>query len=304
MILRTKHMQWTRVLAIVWSALLFVSCQSTLTATTPPHVAQSTVAPSAPSPEPTPPSPTQTVGTSVDGVPTTVDGTQVLTGDALRAEVTARGDDAPMLAGGWFRTHERGGRYCSLNFLPGRLNLCVYGFELYDARTGPWLVSMAPGGLTSAIDEKLPYAADRRVVLRIHVHDDLCTKVSSDIALGCARVPVVEGVAWLGAVETDPAVPTARPSEPTDGLLRNEAIDLARTRAGSVSGRPLRLICAELRQYSEVEGHVADGTDPWLWVVVFRRGEIDWNRVGIQYRTGKLLVGEFHHGSDDEPLSC
>ena len=53
------------------------------------------------------------------------------------------------------------------------------------------------------------------------------------------------------------------------------------------------VICADLRQYSEVEGAVAVDTDPWMWFVVFRHRGFDW-RVGVEYRTGELLVGEYH----------
>jgi hypothetical protein len=293
-----------RALAFAWLVMLVGACQSVPTPTDPPGVTPSRIPTPSPSPQSTLPAPTQSLGAPVDGVPTTIDGVPVLTGDTLRAELEALATDAPMLAGGWFRAQERPIRYCPLNLLPGRLDRCIFGFELYDARTGPWLVSIAPGGPPSAMDEDIPYAADRPVVLTIHVHDALCGELSGDLAMSCVRVPVVEGVAWLGAIETGLAVPTVRPSEPSDGMSRDEAIDLARAEVGTIPGRPLRLICAELRQYSEVTGRVAEDRDPWVWVVVFRRSDIDWNQVGVQYRTGRLLIGSFHYGSDENPITC
>lgn len=284
--------------------LLLAACQSVPPTTSPTVVAAS--ASSAPTPSPSPsPIPTPAVGVAVDGVPTTIDGEAVLTGDDLRAEVDGRANATPILAGGWFRKHERSSRYCSINFLPGLLFLCVNGFELYDARTGPWQLTIAPGGESPAIDQALPYAADRAVVLRIHVHDALCAGITDDvIAENCVEVPVVDEVAWLGAVQTTPAEPTVRPSEPANGLSRQEAIAAARQHLTTVPGHPARLVCAEIRQGSELEGYVSGDTDPWLWVVVFRRSSNDWNRIGLRYQTGELFSGEFHYGSDENPPTC
>jgi hypothetical protein len=286
---------------VVGSTFLLASCQSVPTGTGSPSVPPASITSAAPSPAPSQPAPTPTDVPNVNGVPTSVDGVVVLMGDALRDEIKVQPDSAPFLAGGWFRAHEEGARYCALDLLPEGMDLCIYGFELYDARTGPWLVEIARGRLLpAAINATLPYAADRPVVLRIHVHDRSCVEVSGDLANHCVGIPVIDGVAWLGPVQTQPAIPTARPSEPTDGMSRTDAIDLAMKRIGTIPGRPLRLICAELRQYSEIEGQVGDDTDPWMWVVVLRRSDIDWNRVGLNYRTGKLLTGEFHVA----PVSC
>jgi hypothetical protein len=290
-----------RAAVLVWPALLIASCQTIPNETGVPHVAPSSIATLAPGPTFSLPAPTPTDIPTVNGVPPTVGGNEVLMGDALRAEIKARTDAIPFLAGGWFRAHEQGGRYCALDFLPEGMNLCIYGFELYDARTGPWLVEVARGRLLpAAIDATLPYPADRPVVLTLHVHDQSCAEVSGVVATSCVGIPVIDGVAWLGPVQTEPAIPTARPTKPTDGMSRSAAIDLATKRIGTIAGRPLRLICAELRQYSEIEGQVGGDTDPWMWVVVLRRSDIDWNRVGLGYRTGKLLIGEFHVA----PVSC
>jgi hypothetical protein len=298
---QATRMRSARAAVLVWPALLIASCQSIPIGTVVPHIVPSSIASPALGPTSTLPAPTPTDVPTVNGVPVTVDGNEVIVGDALRAEIKARTDNVPFLAGGWFRAHEQGGRYCALDFLPEGMNLCIWGFELYDARTGPWLVEVARGRLLpAAISATLPYAADRPVVLKIHVHDQSCAEVSGDVARSCLGIPVIDGVAWLGAVQTQPAIPTARPSEPTDGMSRADAIDLAIKRIGTIPGRPLRLICAELRQYSEIEGQVGGATDPWMWVVVLRRSDIDWNRVGLGYRTGKVLIGEFHVA----PVTC
>ena len=292
-----------RVRPVLGLVLLLAACQSVPPTASPSIAAPSVVAAPTPSPSPTP-IPTQAVGVPVDGVPTTIDGESVLTGDRLRAEVDGRADPTPFLAGGWFREHQRGGRYCSLNLLPGLLFLCTWGFELYDARTGPWGLSIAPGSESPAIDELLPYAADRAVVLRIHVHDALCSAVSGPRAGSASRCRW--STRWPGSERSRQLPPSRRCGHRSlreACLARRPSIALEHG-SERLPGRPLRLVCAELRQYSEVTGSVADDADPWLWVVVFRRSDDDWNRVGIQYRTGRLFLGEFHYGSDENSLTC
>jgi hypothetical protein len=142
---------------LAWSAFLLASCQSVPTGTGSPQVAPSSIDTRVPGPTSTQAAPTPTGVPTMHGVPMTVDGEDVAMADALRAEIKVRSDGASFLAGGWFRTHVQGGRYCAVDFLPEGMNLCLYGFELYDARTGPWLVEIARGRLVpAALNDTLP----------------------------------------------------------------------------------------------------------------------------------------------------
>jgi len=250
------------------------------------------------------PEPTQVVGPLVEGVPTTLDGEQVFTRDALRAQIHDRSDATPFLAGGWFREEIHGASFCTFYLPPPIFDLCHYGFSLYDGRTGYWDINLSTGRPpNTVIDPSLPYAAARAVVLLLHVHDPICTKGLSDYPY-YLQMPVVDGIAWLGEPERSPAEPTTRPSEPTDGLTRAEAIALGRA---EVVG-PEELLCARLMLYSEVEGGLHSirdvYNDPWVWYLGFKRGFQSYAEVVYQYKTGKFLFSSAGHGPGAGPQHC
>ena len=250
------------------------------------------------------PAPTQAIGALLDGVPMTLDAQPVFVGDRLRAEIKARTVGTAFYAGGWFRDAQRSPGFCVFHPPPPVFDLCDFGFSLYDGRTGYWDITLSLGRPPhTVIDESLPFAADRAVVLRVHTNDPTCTP---DVAgyPSCVHIPVVEGVAWLGAIETEAPVPTAGATPPADGLPRQEAIALAR---GEVVGSS-QLVCARLLVWSDVEGalHTTKGgyNDPWVWYAAFKRSPVDWKEVVLQYRTGRLLSSSTSHGPGAGPGHC
>ena len=225
-------------------------------------------------------------------------------GDALRAEIDGRADDTTFLAGGWFRPIDDQPISCPLFLPPPQFRFCREGFRLRDARTGPWAISLAIND-PPRFDKSIAFTQDRPVVLRLHTHDPGCVDYPSDDPDQCPHLPVLDELVWLGASETEPPTPTVAPTQPTDGLGRAEAVDIAGLEVGRVPGRRVRVVCAEVRLHSQVyESLSPRGTDPWMWVVVFRGGEFDWERVAIQFRTGKFIAGEASGGPSAGPMTC
>jgi hypothetical protein len=277
---------------------------------TPPPTSSPAASTSPPGPTGSPvaagptPEPTQAVGPLDEGVPTSLDGEQVFTRDALRAEIRNHSDAEPFLAGGWLRDVDTGGGFCVFQPPPPPFDLCDFGFSLYDGRTGYWNIVLSVGRPPDTIiDPRLAFGPTRAVVLRLRVNDPACTP---DLAVhpDCLHIPVIQDVAWLGEIQTSPPEPTIRPTEPTDGLTRAEAIALGRA---EVVG-PEELLCARLVLYSEVEGglhSIRDGyNDPWVWYLGFSRGFQSYAEVVYQYKTGRFLFSSAGHGPGAGPQHC
>jgi hypothetical protein len=268
-----------------------------------PDVSQSPVA-VAPAPEPT-----QDVGPLVGGVPESVDGQPVFIAARLRSEIAHGAGAGPILAGGWFRDGDSPTGFCVFNPPPRQVDLCGNGFDLFDGRTGYWETTLSMGW-PRAIDLEQAYSADRAVVLRIHSHDATCTAEvrAAYPQLDCAHIAVLDGVVWLGPVETEPPMPTAAPTQPADGLTREEAISIARRRIARDWAGALDLKCARIRVYSDVEHglHLTiDGrNDPWVWAVVFRGGRFGYERIIINYASGQVLEQEGVGSAGSDWVSC
>jgi hypothetical protein len=241
------------------------------------------------------------LGAAIAGVPTTIDGEQVFMGNALRAEIDGRANPTPFLAGGWFRAIDDMPFSCPLFDPPPQFRTCRAGFRLHDARTGPWRITLAIND-PPRFDRVIATTQERPVVLRIHTHDPACATYLPDDPVACARRPVLDQLVWLGAVESEPPSPTVAPTQPTGGLSRREAIDLARVEVASVGGFRFPVVCTRIRLHSESLGGLDGDRDPWLWIVAFD-GETRHNSVALDYFSGKVLMYEAGtgkaHGCDE-----
>ena len=99
--------------------------------------------------------------------------------------------------GGWFHRNSDQKIFCPLYMAGSPWWFCNV-FRLYDelkepSPGGPDKVVSIYTGDPPRLDPKLPSAADRPVVLRIHTHDESCPAMRD-----CSSLPVLVEVVWLG----------------------------------------------------------------------------------------------------------
>ena len=126
------------------------------------------------------------------GIPVSVNGEPAFRAGSIAIHTRGATDDAPFLVGGWF--HAGAPRtFCPYAYSGTRWDLCKT-LSLYDRAAGGSALWIYPGD--AVIDSKLPFAALRAVVLKIHTHDRACVP---DLK-GCASLPVLDDVVWLGPI--------------------------------------------------------------------------------------------------------
>ena len=141
---------------------------------------------------------TPRIGPLVDGVPASVDGEPVLRGsEAITRRVGVSTSSQFFLVGGWFHRNSDQKIFCPLYMAGSPWWFCNV-FRLYDelkepSPGGPDKVVSIYTGDPPRLDPKLPAAADRPVVLRIHTHDESCPAMRD-----CSSLPVLVEVVWLG----------------------------------------------------------------------------------------------------------
>jgi hypothetical protein len=280
-----------RELATLGAAAAVLACQSVRPTEAPgSSVPSASVEISTSHPATASPSPTDIVGQLDDGVPVSVDGEHVFRGDELRTEIERRSSAESFLAGGWFRGLNDGPVSCVLFDPPPAFRYCREGFGLYDARTGPWEVRLAIND-PPRFDLDIPYTQERPAVLRIHTHDAACLDQPRWNPESCPTSPVLDALVWLGPIATEPAAPTAAPSQPTGGLSRREAIDRAREEVAKVGGFRFPVACTAIKLHSDSLGGLDDGRDPWLWIIRFE-GEGRHNSIVLEYFSGRVVMYE------------
>jgi hypothetical protein len=212
--------------------------------------------------EPTPstaalaPTPTPAL---VDGLPITIDGAPVLRGDDVFTALGSAEPGQELLIGGWLASDY----VLSCPALrPGEWwNPCL-AVGLHEAAANGPLAFVYPGPSPTVLPT-VEAGFTEPIVFAVHTHDPTCPADNLD----CQVLPVIDGVAWFGAVEP---VPTSFGAAPSGGLSRADAVAAARAAAEASASGSLRLVSAMAGPYGVVGPGGSDVRgDRWVWAVVF-----------------------------------
>lgn len=220
-----------------------------------------------------------------DGLPTSVSGQPVVIGTAATRAMASSTDNSPFLVGGWLVN-------------PGPLACPVIGLgeAQWSGCLGARLLSRPVMGTASIVvvqgsgSVPLPEIAVgllEPIALRVHTHDPACP---SSPRIDCATLPVLEGIAWEGAVQPMPSPSSTRPPA---GMTEAEAEAAALRYAAGHSLLEATLVSAAAGPDALVAaGHDPVPADQWVWAVVVRDSGGVTQLVVFDYATGTFLRWE------------
>ncbi|NJD26920.1 MAG: hypothetical protein FIA92_01325 [Chloroflexi bacterium] len=205
-----------------------------------------------------PASPTQTLAL-IGGLPTNLNGLPVLRGDDALTAFRSANPGQELQVGGWLSA----GQVLSCPVLrPGEWwNPCL-AIGLHETSANGPLIFVYPGP-SPIPTPKVEAGFTQPIVFSVHTGDASCPTDNLD----CHVLPVIDSVAWIGAVVP---VPTNFGPAPSGGLTRADAVDTARASAKANSSGPLTLVSAQAGPYGIVGPSGSDvRADRWVWAVFF-----------------------------------